>query len=59
MIWNQCEYDFNGNPIFSYRTVNEYVECMKVPLSVLDKKMLFTIKNWALETYYEVKNTED
>lgn len=59
IIWNNCEYDINGNPIFSFRLVNDYVECMKVPLTVSDKKLLFKIKNWALETYYEIRHQED
>lgn len=57
-IWYQCEYDMVGNIIFTYATVNEYVECMKVPLTVLDKKCLFKMKGWALETISEVREKE-
>lgn len=58
LIWKQCEYDFAGNIIFTYRTVNDYVECMKVPLTVDDKKCLFNMKAWALETISEVRKKE-
>lgn len=47
MIWHNCEHDINGNVIFTFHTLNEYVECMKVPLSVRDKKMILKIKHWA------------
>lgn len=57
-IWYQCEYDISGNVIFTYRTVNDYVECMKVPLTVLDKKCLFKMKEWALEIIQEVRDKE-
>lgn len=57
-IWYQCEYDMVGNVIFTYRTVNDYVECMKVPLTVLDKKCLFKMKSWAIEAVSEVKDKE-
>lgn len=57
-IWYQCEHDMMGNIIFTYRTVNDYVECMKVPLTVLDKKYLFKMKEWAIESVSEVRDKE-
>lgn len=54
-IWRNCEYDMAGNVIFTYRTVNDYVECMKVPLTVQDKKYLFDMKFWALNAISELK----
>lgn len=57
-IWQNAEHDMMGNVIFTFRTINEYVECMKVPLSVLDKKQLFKMKSWALETIAEFKDKE-
>lgn len=55
-IWQQCEYDMGGGIIFTYKTVNDYVECMKVPFTVEDKKCLFRMKGWALETIAELKD---
>ncbi len=57
-IWQGCEYDFNGNPIFTFRTINDYVECMKVPLTVSDKKLLLKMKAWAMNTISEMDNKE-
>lgn len=57
-IWGQCETDMAGNRIFSFRTINEYVECMKVPLSVIDKRILFKMKIWANEQISEMKEKE-
>lgn len=57
-IWQNAEHDMMGNVIFTFRTINEYVECMKVPLSVLDKKQLFKMKSWALEAIAELKDKE-
>lgn len=58
-IWQNAEYDMAGNVIFTYRTVNDYVECMKVPLTVEDKKMLFRMKVWALNAISELKEKDD
>lgn len=57
-IWRGCEYDFAGNIIFTFRTINDYVECMKVPLTVEDKKCLFRMKVWAVNTIAEMKEKE-
>lgn len=48
-----------GNVIFTFRTINEYVECMKVPLTVEDKKLLFKMKGWANETISELKEDKE
>lgn len=57
-IWQNSEYDMAGNVIFTYRTVNDYVECMKVPLTVEDKKMLFKMKQWAAGVISELRDKE-
>lgn len=57
-IWQNCEYDMAGNVIFTFRTINEYVECMKVPLTVEDKKCLFKMKYWALGAISELKEKD-
>jgi len=57
-IWQGCEYDMAGNVIFTFRTVNDYVECYKVPLTVEDKKCLFKMKAWAMNTIAELKEKE-
>lgn len=54
-IWRGCEYDFGGNIVFTFRTINDYVECMKVPLTVEDKRCLFKMKAWACNTIAEMK----
>lgn len=48
-IWQQCEFDFGGNRIFTYHTVLEYEQCMKVSLPIKVKRMMFRIKQWVLE----------
>ena len=58
-IWQGCEHDMMGNVIFTFRTVNEYVECMKVPLTVEDKRCIFKMKAWALNTIAEMKDNEE
>ena len=57
-IWQGCEYDMAGNVIFTFRTVNEYAECMKVPLTVEDKKCLFRMKAWACNAISEMRDKE-
>lgn len=57
-IWGQCETDLMGNRIFTYRTINEYMECMKVPLTVVDKRILFKMKTWANEQIEKMKDNK-
>lgn len=57
-IWQNCEYDMAGNVIFTFRTINEYVECMKVPLTVEDKKYLLKMKAWACNVIAELRDKE-
>lgn len=54
-IWYNTERDFNGNVVFTYRAINDYVECMKVPLTVEDKKLLFKMKDWAFIQIHEME----
>lgn len=48
-----------GNTIFTFRTINDYVECMKVPLEVEDKKMLLKMKAWAQNTISEMQDKDE
>jgi hypothetical protein len=58
-IWQGCDYDMMGNIIFTFHTINEYVECMEVPLTVEDKKMLLKMKAWACNTISEMKDKNE
>jgi hypothetical protein len=56
-IWGNCEVDgMSGQRIFTFRTLNDYVECMKVPLTVAEKKLLLRMKHWAEEVIFEFQN---
>ena len=58
-IWQGCDYDMMGNIIFTFHTINEYVECMEVPLTVEDKKMLLKMKAWACNTISERRDKNE
>ena len=58
-IWQGCECDMMGNVILTFRTINDYVECMKVPLTVEDKKCILKMKAWAMNTIAEMKDSEE
>jgi hypothetical protein len=58
-IWRGCEFDMSGHVIFTFQTINEYVECMKVPLTVEDKKMIFKMKAWAMNQIFELEKEEE
>lgn len=58
LIWQNAEHDMMGNVIFTFRTINDYVECMKAPLTVPDKKMLLKMKSWAVEAIADLKDKE-
>ena len=57
-IWKMCERDFNGNIIFTARSVLDYEQCFGVTLSISDRQYLFKMKDWACETVYELKNSK-
>ena len=58
-IWENAEHDMMGNVVFTFRTINEYVECFKVPLTVEDKKELFKMKAWASAVIAELKQKNE
>lgn len=54
-IWRTCSHDFNGNVIFTPRTLIDYCECFRVFFSVQEKHLLFRIKVWAEDEMYQLK----
>jgi hypothetical protein len=42
-----------GNVMFTFSTINDYVECMKPPLTLAEKKLLLRMSHWAKETIAE------
>lgn len=59
-IWANAEADgMTGRRIFSFRLINEYVECMKVPLTVAEKKLLLRMRGWAEEVISEFDSPPD
>lgn len=42
-----------GTAIFTFRTLNEYEACMKVPLTIAEKKLLIKMNMWANEQIAE------
>lgn len=53
-ILTECERDFNGNPIFTFSTINSYEQCFMIHFSLVEKKLLFKMKHWFLETLSEM-----
>lgn len=49
-MWSNCAYDFNGNIIFTFETVNEYEQFSGIRFSLVEKKLLLKMKKWACET---------
>lgn len=58
-IWQQCEVDLFGRKILTYGTINDYVECMKVPLSISDKRLIMKMKTWAMQQIDDMEPKED
>lgn len=54
-LWRFCEHDMNGNAILTFRTLNDYVECMKVPFTVEEKRLILKMKEWAQATIEDVR----
>lgn len=63
-IWNHFMYiwqnadtkEMTGRPIITFRTLNDYEECMKVRLSIKEKKQILLMKHWA---YAAISELED
>ena len=49
----------SGNVIFTYRTIMDYEECMKVPFRVCDKELLMKIKAWACNQIAEMREEKN
>lgn len=58
-IWENAEHDMMGNIIFTFRTINEYEQCFKVPFTVEDKRELLKMKFWAMGVISELKEQND
>ena len=54
MIWQNCNHDFGGNPILSFGEINDYETCMKVKLSLVEKRLILKMKDWAMEKISEL-----
>lgn len=53
-VWGNAPRDgMTGNVLFTFSTINEYVECMKAPLSLAEKKLMLRMSHWAKETIAE------
>lgn len=57
-MWRMCERDFNGNIIFTPRTILDYEQCFGVNFTILDRQLLIKMKEWANEIVFELKNSE-
>lgn len=54
-IRQSCEYDFNGNIIFTPRTIIDYSECLGIEFSYREKQTLLAMNIWAEEKVREVR----
>lgn len=49
-VWTNAPRDgMSGQVIFTFSTLNDYVACMKTPLTVAEKKLLLKMSHWAKE----------
>jgi len=53
-IRNNCEYDFNGNVIFTCRTILDYEECMGVTFSLFERRIILKMRDWSNSVVYEL-----
>ena len=58
-IWNECERDFNGNVVLTYRSILDYAECMGVPLNAAERATIMKMKHWALAEISELNKEEE
>ena len=53
-VWGNAPRDgMTGNVVFTFSTVNDYVECLSPPLSLAEKKLLLRMAHWAREAIAE------
>jgi len=58
-IWRGCEYDLNGNSIFTYRSITDYSECMHVNFSIEEKRIFMYFKLMAYKGIKKAKSLEE
>ena len=57
-MWKMCERDFNGNIIFTPRTILDYEQCFGVTLNIIDRRLLIKMKDWANEIVFDLKHPD-
>lgn len=54
-IWYNTERDFNGNVIFTPRTILDYEQFIGISFSYKERKLLLSMKTWAQTAIVEVE----
>lgn len=58
-IWRHCETDINGNKVFTTRAVLDYCNCFGVNINYHERRLLFQMKEWAVEAMVELKKEKE
>lgn len=58
-IWKHCEYDINGNKIFTPKQILDYCECFGVYMTYREKQLIMKMKEWAIEAIAELKKEKE
>lgn len=56
-VWRQCGVDFYGNRIISAREIEDYLRFVGKDFRICEKRMIMHIRDWAMETVAEVRET--
>ena len=56
-IRQNCEYDFNGNIIFTPRVILDYSECLGIEFTYRERQTLLAMNLWAEETVRETRKS--
>lgn len=58
-MWYSCRSDFNGNKIFTPRTILDYCECFGVELTIFERRKIMSMKHWAVSVIQELNKQSD
>ncbi len=58
-IRQNCEWDFNGNMIFTPRVILDYMECLGIDFTYRERQTLLAMHQWAEETVRQVRKKSE
>lgn len=59
IMWYNCEHDFNGNVIFTVRTILDYEKFIGINFTIKERRLLLDMKSSAFKGINECESSKD